>query len=188
MNKHLASIQSSLNESIYSISKRFDIFDDQLAKLSEENAKTASRCAALESNYSKLSSPTTSRAVNTVNQDELIDEIEERVKRRKNVVIYGLDADNPKGESHDLTRIKSAIGSLNLDAISIQRYMRISKFSDSLANSRPLKIIMSSQTDVDKLLELFQACKRDKTLPQGLAKTSRSKGTGPCCRGRSLQT
>lgn len=101
-------------------------------------------------------------------EDSILSEIDEREIRKKNLIIYGFAEDQTQGDSSDLSRIEEGLVSLNLNSIKLTKCFRIGRFSESLMNPRPLKIITSSSNDADTILQMFQTRKRDKTLPQTL--------------------
>ncbi|KAH0553891.1 hypothetical protein KQX54_005564 [Cotesia glomerata] len=95
----LNEVHSSIATSTNVLVQRVDNIESRLANLDQDTARIDSRCDNLKKDLeiAKLSPSTSSR-----NDDRLLDEIEERDKRRKNVIVYELPED--ESQAHELFR------------------------------------------------------------------------------------
>ncbi|CAG5090732.1 Protein of unknown function [Cotesia congregata] len=90
----LSEVQNSIAANTSVLAQRVGDIESRLANLDQDTARIDSRCDNLKKDLeiAKLSPSMSSR-----NDDHLLDEIEERDKRKKNIIVYGLPEDKSQG-------------------------------------------------------------------------------------------
>lgn len=164
----------SLNTTISNLSTEIKAVNAKIDACASESHDTVLRVNALEDKVEEIiegnSSPNN-------NFDSCLTEVEDRLRRRNNLIIYGLTDHDPSifPNFHDtdleLTKslFASCIKNSSFDNIKI---WRIGKFSTIQTKHRPLKVIFSNDTVPSQIRTAFVTLKKSAHLPPEFAELS----------------
>lgn len=163
LDTRLTGIRTSFEEFAKSTNARMKTMEDDLFIAREEITRINARIDTFNKDLSvaKISARDTG---NAVSQNQVLEEIEDRLLRRKNVILYGIP-ENDNNLNADKDNVNSALSDLGFDSSSITGAIRLGKFSTSLGKPRPIKITTASVEHVDKLIRSFQQMKKTDSLP-----------------------
>lgn len=181
MREEVQDFMTHINGNIQGLSTKITNMDLNLNAINERvercissTAETADRITSLELKFQELS---------TVNNaadfpiDSCLSEVEDRVLRRKNIMIYGMNepAQSSTLNAHesDLSSVNSLLSLLSssIDPHNI-KIRRLSTFSTSQLKPRPIKVSFPHEFYASQIRDSFLKLRKQSQLPATIAQIS----------------
>lgn len=174
INNTIASQFKTLNSFISDLSIEIKTVNEKVDTCSAETRDTAMRVDALEDKFEEINN---SESTSHISMESCLSEVEDRLKRRNNLIIYGIDDPDPslssKPHEFDFKEVTSLftilIPNKCFDDIKV---WRIGKFSSTQTKPRPLKIILPNDSISSQLRTTFLKLKRSPHPPTQFATLS----------------
>lgn len=165
-----AAVGTAVSTAFDSVSKKLfkELGDVKAAvgDLREANETSDTRLTTLEEGLTTLSDRMTSfedladaasSTRNAAKPDEYLDEIEDRLSRKRNVIAFGIPesqgGDAQTRKQRDIEALSGIFTELSfVEDMSAIRCFRLGKFSSNLARPRPLKVVTSSSDKAANLI------------------------------------
>lgn len=138
----------TLSHKLETLEGRLKSFENSIISIKEEQEKQASEIQELKAGLTCESS-----RFKNLETLEMISEIEDRLRRRKNVIFTGVEelasGNTSEREAHDEDKVKTIIDELNLSSVSVTQTARI---GGKREGGRLLKVTFSDEESRTKLL------------------------------------
>ncbi|CAH2021030.1 unnamed protein product [Acanthoscelides obtectus] len=100
----------------------------------------------------KKESPPPAQSSSQIEYEEVLQEIEERNRRKQNIIIFGLTEDQSRTKqeqiAHDTQEVKSILQTLSTEIDTNVRLFRLGKFDPTKDRPRPVKVSLRNNQDV----------------------------------------
>lgn len=148
--KDLKNVLQSIQNSLCTQMEQFkQEFSNEINKLRNE---FSNQIAEIRSSGA-VSAPTA-----PTSQEDIIQEVVERQKRKKNVIVVGVPEssdiiDNDARRIKDLETVKTIISTLQPNLLMENlKLFRLGKFETTNSRNRPIKVLLNSEDDAEKLI------------------------------------
>lgn len=168
MSADFATVKSSvdgLRDTVESLSKRLDSFDQRLLEQSDSIEAVRIRVATIEETIEDINSRS-----DTSKEDILafcLAEVEERESRRNNLMLFGmtetLDSDPSTMKNRDLDKIANFVKTIYPSCGGFRSF-RIGRFSQASTSPRPVKLVFDITEQAQIFLRIFLQVKKEKKL------------------------
>lgn len=123
---NLNNIRASFQELSDTVTTKVKTVEDDLFIIYKELDRMNARVDTLKNDIT-IAKITSDNSDELANQNSIIGEIEDRLQRKKNLIIYGIREQN---QEEDRTMINSALGSLGVDYTLVTSSVRLGKYSN----------------------------------------------------------
>lgn len=158
------------------VDMNIQLLNNRIVAVEEVNKVLVTNAAALETQV-KDNSDTIIKIKNQMatsgagNDSAILEEVEERLVRRKNVILFGVpesaDASKQGREDHDLEQVRKICSALEVDSACASQF-RIGKYSPALVKPRPIKLSFDNATFAESMMQSLARLKRSKQIPADL--------------------